>query len=113
MWSNLITGVFFLGNFFQLTSCATGEGNKLSMNTINDNSISSIAVSSGIMSYIEGCKLTNYNEIVETDHREYIIDVAIEDYFSIEFSNWDNINKVILNPLKRSHRERFIQSLEE
>jgi len=45
MWSNLITGVFFLGNFFQLTSCATGEGNKLSMNRINDNSISSIAVS--------------------------------------------------------------------
>ena len=49
--------------------------------------IDSIAVSSGIMSYIEGCKLTNYNEIVEIDHRGYIIDVAMEDYFSIKLSN--------------------------
>jgi hypothetical protein len=48
--------------------------------------IDSIAASSGIMNYIEGSKLVNYSEIVETDHRGYIIDVAMEEYFDIEFS---------------------------
>ena len=54
--------------------------------------IDSIAASSRIMSYIEGSKLVKYSEIVESDHRGYIIDVAMEEYFETEFSQWDSID---------------------
>ena len=75
--------------------------------------IDSIAVSSGLIDYVEGCKLVTYNEIVETDHRGYIIDISLEEYFEGEFSSWDSINRVILNPSKRSHREKFVESIED
>ena len=60
--------------------------------------IDSIAASSGIMEYIEGSKLVDYSEIVESDHRGYVIDVAMEEYFEIEFSQWNTIDRVMLNP---------------
>ena len=65
------------------------------------------------MNYIDGYKLLDYNDIVESDHKGYLIDVAIEDYFSDDIGEWDNINKVMLNPAYRSHREMFFKSLEE
>lgn len=50
------------------------------------------------MEYIEGSKLVDYSEIVESDHRGYVIDVAMEEYFEVEFSQWDSIDRVMLNP---------------
>ena len=55
----------------------------------------------------------NYNDIVETDHRGYIIDVALDEYFEVEFSSWNNINKVMLNPARQSHRERFVNIVDK
>ena len=65
------------------------------------------------MDFIDGCKLLGYNDIIETDHRGYIIEIAIEDYFNEELSEWDKINKVILNPAQRSHREKFLKELDK
>ena len=48
--------------------------------------IDSIAATNEIMNYIEGCRLMNYNEIIESDHRAYMVDVGIEEYFKNEFS---------------------------
>jgi len=64
------------------------------------------------MDYIKGFKLLGYNEIVESDHRAYMINVMIEEYFEEELSIWNNINKVMLNPAWRSHREKFLESIE-
>jgi len=75
--------------------------------------IDSIAATCGIMDFVEGCKLLSYNEIVETDHRAYMVDVNIEEYFDENMNEWDNINHVILNPARRSHRERFVEVVEE
>ena len=75
--------------------------------------IDSIAATNGIMNYIEGCRLMNYNEIIESDHRAFIVDIDIEEYFKDEFSGWDNINRVMLNPARKSHRQKFKEVLEE
>ena len=75
--------------------------------------IDSFATTRGIMDYIDGCKLLGYNDIVETDHRSYVIEIALEDYFNEELSEWDKINKVVLNPAKRSHRDKFLVELEK
>lgn len=43
MWSKLITGVFSLSSFFQVLSCASGEGKQISMNKM-ENNLSTAAV---------------------------------------------------------------------
>ena len=45
------------------------------------NRIDSIALSEGIMEYEEGTKLLEYNNIVFADHRAYLLDVNMEEYF--------------------------------
>ena len=37
----------------------------------------------------------------------------MEEYFKVEFNNWDCMNKVMLNPAKWSHREQFVKSIEK
>ena len=62
--------------------------------------IDSIAVTSGIIEYVEGYELINYNDIAETDHRVHMIDINVEDYFKEELNVWNKINNVILNQAK-------------
>ena len=74
--------------------------------------IDSIAATSGILEYVDGCELLGYNEVVETDHRSYIVDISLNDYFNDEMSEWESIDKVSLNPARRSHMEKFLEELE-
>jgi len=43
--------------------------------------IDSIAVTNGILEYVEGCKLLGNNKIVYSNHRAYVVDIVIEEYF--------------------------------
>ena len=43
--------------------------------------IDSIVATSGIIKYMEGYKMVNYNNIAETDYGAHMIDINIEDYF--------------------------------
>ena len=43
--------------------------------------IDSIAVSPEILEFIEGCALLNHNEIILSDHRVYIVDFNVKEYF--------------------------------
>jgi len=74
--------------------------------------IDSVAVLEGLIEFVEGSLLVPNNEIVNTNHRAYIIDINLEDYFNEEFSYWNAINHVILDPAKRSHRIKFLVELE-
>ena len=42
--------------------------------------------SSGIIEYVEGCEVINYNDIIETYYRAYMIDINIDEYFKEEVS---------------------------
>ena len=74
--------------------------------------IDSVVVSERLMEFVEGSLLVSNNEIVNTDHRAYIIDINLEDYFNEEFSYWNAINHIILDPAKRSHCVKFLEELE-
>jgi len=75
--------------------------------------IDSFAASAGVLEYIEGCMLLDYNDIFETDHRGYMVDVVLDEYFDLEFSSWDHINKIMLNLARRSYRKKFVEILED
>ena len=48
--------------------------------------IDSIAITVGILEYVEGSKLLGNNDVVFSDHRLYLIDVNLEEYFNDQFS---------------------------
>ena len=84
-------------------------------NTYRDGSkyIDTIAALDSILSFIEGCRLYKVNEILDTDHRRYVVDIDLKEYFDQEFSSWDQINKLLLDPGKRSYREKFEELIEK
>ena len=47
------------------------------------------------------------NEILDTNHHGYVVDIDLKEYFDQEFSSWDQINKSLLDLEKRLHREKF------
>ena len=57
--------------------------------------------------------MLSFEEIVFSDHRSYVIDVNLEEYFEDTFSSWDKIDKVLLNPSRKSHQEKFCKVIEE
>ena len=71
--------------------------------------IDSVAISVGAIQCIEGCQLLEYHDIVMSDYKAYLIDFNLEEYFQEEFSTWNNINKSILNPSRKSHRAIFFR----
>ena len=58
-------------------------------------------------------QITDFQVIVNTDHRGFVIDLDIKDYFSIERSKHDQSDNVKLDSTKRSHREKFKDKLDE
>lgn len=75
--------------------------------------IDTIAMSEGMFDYVEGSVLLSHAEIVQSDHRPYLVDINLEDYFNAELNLWDNINHSKLDPSRKSHRLKFAQSLED
>ena len=49
--------------------------------------IDTVTASDNILSFFEGSKLCEINEILDTDHCGYVIDVNFSVYFEEEFSN--------------------------
>jgi len=49
--------------------------------------IDSIALSSRIMDYVEGVQLMNQNDFVMSDHRSYLLDLNVEEYFEDHLSS--------------------------
>jgi len=75
--------------------------------------IDSIAATREISDYIEGCQMVDNNDIIYTDHRGYLVDINLEDYFNDQLSYWNENHKVIINPSRRSHREKFVAIIED
>ena len=75
--------------------------------------IGSFAETCNVRKHIEGCSIYQTNEIINTDHRSHAIDVNLEDYFLEEFSEWDKIERGVMDPNKRTHREKFNELMNE
>ena len=53
------------------------------------------------------------NKIINEDNRSHAIDTNLEDYFQEEFSEWDKIERRIMDSNKRTHREKFNEHVNE
>ena len=67
--------------------------------------IDSIDVTPNLRNHIEGSKLFETDEIVNTNHQQYVVNINLEEFFQEEFSGWDRKERGILDPNKRKHGE--------
>ena len=65
------------------------------------------------MKCAEGSKLFEINEVINIDHRSYIIDINFESYFEEEFAEWDKINKSALDLGRSTHRQKYGEYADE
>ena len=76
------------------------------------NYINIVVISYGLVEYVKGSKLVEYDEIVNSDHRGYLVNINIVNYFDNSNSIYDKINKISLNLEKRSYRKKFIDVID-
>ena len=55
----------------------------------------------------------DFHEIVITDHRGFIVDVTLEDFFNINSNYVDKIEANQINSHKLSHKTKFTEKLDE
>ena len=51
--------------------------------------IDTVSASNGIIEHVEGCQLHKNIEIIESDHRPCIFDIALNEYFNERLEQWD------------------------
>ena len=75
--------------------------------------MNSVATTKGLIQFIKGFLLLEWNEVIITNYRSYIIDINLEEYFQDQFTKWDEINKIILNLSRKSYHIKFVKYIEE
>ena len=65
------------------------------------------------LEYVRGCELVDYEEIIHSNQRGYLVDLDIVKYFKHSNSLWNKINKNTLNSSKRSHRKKFVKTIKD
>jgi hypothetical protein len=66
-----------------------------------------------VVNVTKGSKLIDFDEIIITDHRGFMFDINIKEYFNISASKRDRSESRRLNLTNRKHREQFKDTLEK
>ena len=82
-------------------------------NTYKDrrNCMDIAVISYSLLEYVKSCKLVNFNKIMNSNYRWYLVDLNIVEYFRNSNSIYDDMNEIILNLSKRSHRKKFVKTI--
>ena len=86
---------FMISNgLFEIHNLLNGNNHSKRDNTyiIESKCIDFVAATSRLINDIEGCKLINYNQIIESNHRGYLIDLNLEQYFNMNYFDIDRVN---------------------
>ena len=75
--------------------------------------IDAVFATTAVLNCINECKIVDYNEIIMSDHREFIFDLNARKYFNMTHSEYDEKSNRLLNPNNRKHREKFNQKLND
>ena len=54
--------------------------------------IDGVVATLGIIQFVEGCELKDFNKVIEIDHRGFTIDANIEKYFKTQIDEFDIID---------------------
>ena len=74
--------------------------------------INTIAASIGIMKIVNGCILLDFEELIISNHRGFIVDLDLEEYFNTIPSYYDEVDYSKLDSSRKSHLIKFCDVLE-
>jgi len=77
------------------------------------NQIDAVFGTEQIVRVIRGSKIVDFDIIIITDHRGFMFDIDINEYFNLPASQYDRSELRKLNPVNRTHRMKFRETLEE
>ena len=63
----------------------------------------------GVLRNVRGCELTEWSEIVESDHRGHLTDVDFSECFVEDFAEDDESAERNLNPNRKTYRDKFVE----
>ena len=66
-----------------------------------------------LLEHVKGCKLVDYEEIIHSSYRGYLVNLNIVRYFKHSNRYYDEIDEITLNPSRRSHKKKFIYMIED
>ena len=75
--------------------------------------IDAVLGSENVLQCTEGSKMIDFNEILISDHRGFLIDIDCNRLLNIISSKYDNSYIRSLNPTNREHRRKFKEKLDE
>ena len=75
--------------------------------------ITIITATNGILEYVEGCKIIDFGETINSDHRGIIAEIHLEGFFHQYMDDIDQINHTILDCTRISHRNKFNELVEK
>jgi len=75
--------------------------------------INTVFTTTRLMEFLYGSKMIDFNKILFTYYREYIVDVSLKDYFSTKGNYLYKIDTNRLNSRRLSYCTRFIKKLDK
>ena len=114
LYSKVIKNFLIYNRLFEIHNLLNGDNLKNWDNTyvIGSKCIDFVPTSSGIINEIEGYKLINYNQIIQSNHRGYLFDINLERYFKMSFFDIEKVNSSQLDSRRLLHRETFVENIE-
>lgn len=67
----------------------------------------------GLVDYIEGCQLTECDEILMNDHRGYIVDINVKSFCNSRLNKYDRPNRTMLDNARKRHVQDFNEKVNE
>ena len=64
------------------------------------------------MEIVNGCILLDFEELIISNHQEFIVDLDLEEYFNTISSYYDDIDYSKLDSSRKSYRKKFCDVLE-
>ena len=75
--------------------------------------IDAVLATEEVLESLQDSLILDFKDIVDSDHRGFLFDLDVCQYFSVEASDYDTTDNVTLNPAKRSHRRKFLEKVDE
>ena len=67
----------------------------------------------GLIDYVAGCQLIEYDEVIINNHREHLLNIEIESCCQCKLNKNDQPNHTILNNTRKSHVLKFNEKVNE
>ena len=100
---------------FEIYEALNGETAKSKDKTyeLGSKQIDTVLVTEEVLESLQGSLLLDFKDVVDSDHRGFIFDLDVYQYFSVEASEYDTTNNVTLNPTKRLYKQKFHEKVNE